>query len=131
MSPIINEKLFVFAAEHLRDVVRTRDPPLGFKSGEAVGLKDLIARGIVLVWLMGKFDVSLLACLVNINPIDSHRLFNQFMDGKRTAENTLGVCVEMSMACGHDPTALEWTTTSMLLDEAWEIQNCVSIWNDV
>jgi hypothetical protein len=128
MSPIINGKLFVFAAEHLRDVVRTRDPPLGFKRGQAVSLKDLIARRIVLLWLTVKFDASLLTRLLNdINPIATRRLFNQFLDGERTPENTLAVCVEMSMASGHDPTALEWTTTSMLLDEAWEIQNSPSI----
>jgi hypothetical protein len=125
----MNEQLFVFAAQHLRDVVGTRqDPPLGFKPRQAVGLKDRLARVIVLQWLVEKFDGSLLTRLLNhINPIATRRLFNEFLDGKRTPENTLAVCVQMALASGHDPTALEWTMTSLLLDEAWQIQNSPSM----
>jgi hypothetical protein len=128
MSPTTNKKkLFIFAAQHLRDVVRTRDPPLGFKRGQAVDLKDTMARLIVLQWLTRKFEGSLLTCLLNdINPIATRRLFNEFLDGEKTPENTLALCVQIAMASGHDTTASEWTMTSMLLDEAWEIQNSPS-----
>lgn len=129
MSTKITGELFALAASHIRDVVMVRDPPpLGFKRGQAVGLVDNIAQLVVFQGLVEKFEDSLLNRLQrDINPIATRRVFCQFMDGQRTPEHTLAVCVEIAKASGHEATGLECCTTYLLLDEARMIQNSISV----
>jgi hypothetical protein len=114
----ITEEL-IEAARHLRDVVRTRDPPLGYIRGQAVGPQDRAARLIILNWLAEKFEDSLLTRLLReINPIATRRIFNNFLDGRMEFDDTILECVQRANDSGHEATALECCTTIQLLDEA-------------
>jgi hypothetical protein len=121
MSPIITDEL-VEAIYQLREA-KTRDPPLGFKRGQAVGPRDKAARGILLDWLADKFPDSLLHWLSCFNPVGTLRVFNEFLDERSNYEDTMEECYQRAKNSGHAATALEWCSMSMLLDEALFILN--------
>jgi hypothetical protein len=119
MSPIITEELFLAAVSHLRNVVQTRDPPIGYSRGQAVGPIDFTARFIVLEWLADKFKDSLMTRLLRtINPTAAHHIYNGFLDGKWGLFETMIQCTMHTTASGHELTELDWRTMAQLLNEA-------------
>ena len=124
MSPKVTEEEFFAAASHLRDVVRLREPQLGFKKGQARGPEDLKARLTVLQGLADKFDRSLIHRLLkDINPIATRRIFNQLLDGQRTYAEAMNEATQRCMDFGRKPDAIEFAQMSQLFDEALMIQN--------
>jgi hypothetical protein len=124
MSRKVTEEEFLAAASHLRDVVRLREPQLGFKQGQARGPEDREARLTVLQGLVDKFDRSLLHRLLkDVNPIATRRIFNELLDGKRTYAEAMDEATQRSLDSGRKPEAIEWMEMSLLFDEALMIQN--------
>jgi hypothetical protein len=111
---------------HLTLITNNRNPPLGYKRGQAVGPEDFSARRTVLLWLVEKFPNSMLIRLLTADidqRIAGHRIFNQFLDGKMNYVDTLEECNQRCKASGHETTPLEWTMTSKLLHEASFVLN--------
>jgi hypothetical protein len=107
---------------HLTIVVNNRNPPLGYKRGQAVGPDDFASRRTVLHWLVEKYPNSLLHRLLkNINPIATCRIFNQLLDGRSTYSEALEECCQLARDSGHDVTDVECITTSILIDEAFRV----------
>jgi hypothetical protein len=105
---------------HLRIVVNNRNPPLGYKKGQAVGQDDFASRQTILHWLVEKYPDSLLHRLLkNINPIATRRVFNHLLDGRSTKSEALEEFCQQARDSGHKVTELECITTSMLIDEAF------------
>ena len=119
--PIMKDQL-LGAILHLTIVVNNRNPPLGFKRGQAVEPEDFDSRLTVLNWMVEKYPDSLLHRLyTNINPIATRWIFNQLLDGKRTYLNAMEECCQRARDYGHEPTLLECITSSMLIDDVFKV----------
>ena len=132
MSRVITGEELLKALFRLRVVAKNRIPPLGFKRGQAVGPEDKDARLTLLHWLTVVVPGSLLHRLLkSVNPaalISVHRIFNSFLDDRINFEDTMEEFYQLAWTeSGHEATALEWCTMSILLDDALFMQNSASL----
>jgi hypothetical protein len=118
---------FIFPAEfldavcHLREMT-SRVPLFGFKIGEAVAPEDTAARLVILNFVLNVYKEGLLNRLMEVDPFATRRLFNDFMDDRRTFDFTVDECIRRAEASGPYPTKEEWISTGKQLVEAWQLQ---------
>jgi hypothetical protein len=112
---------FLDAVCHLRQMSK-RVPPVGHKKGQAVWPEDTAARLVIFNFVLNIYKEGLLNRLVDVDPLATHRLFNDFMDDRWTFDFTVDECIRRAEASGPYPTAEEWNATGKQLVEAWQLQ---------
>ena len=124
MSSTISGQELIDALFQLKVIARYRTPPLGFKEGEAVGPEDKAAQLVILRWLVERYPDSLLHILMmEKDPTETRRVFNQFLDGRRNLEDTREEFCMQARDLGHEATQAEILCTMQLLDEALHVLN--------
>ena len=112
---------FLDAVCHLRKMAK-RVPPRGHEKGHAVWPEDTAARLVIFNFVLKVYKEGLLNRLMNVDPFATTRLFNDFMDYRRTFDYTVDECIRRAEASGPYPTVEEWTATGKQLVEAWQLQ---------
>lgn len=114
----------LFAIHHVREILGKRDPPLGFKRGQAVGPKDYAARLVILNAVRKDYKEGLLNHLMDIDPIETRRFFNEILDGRRTFDDTVvAESVRRVQASGHNPTVHERSQTAEQFEAAMKMHD--------